>query len=962
MKGITDRGNQALTLAGTRLEPGVTQVSKEVLEKLFQTLDDERGILAAIMENTRTQLAYLDNEFNFIMVNTAYANGAGVSKEELIGRNHFELFPNQENQALFERVRKTGESLEYIAKPFEYATQPWRGVTYWDWSLVSLKDKHDSVQGLVLSLIEVTDQIHSQRRLEDALAKLKSLNEQLMEARRKAEQRAAELDAVFESMDDAVIIYDSGGRVRRANPVAISTFGMNPSDTPGPMAALQPAVCQLSGGLVPVTELPVSRALRGERVGGEFYRFESRRIEKTLEVSAAPLMIRGKRNGVVTTWRDVTERELLYGQLEHERARLAAVLEQMPSGVVMVEASTGRLLMENKQAARIWRGPFPLLKVEALRGQVFHADGRPCSFEEWPLARSVFDGASVTEEEMFIEHRDGSRSIIQIGSAPIRDRDGEIIAGVMVFSDITQRKEAEERLRLANQLQQIIEFMPDAIYVLDQDRRVIAWNRAMERLTGVTKPAVLGLDNYYEGLGLFENRTLLIDYVWNGYHPRTGYTSFGREEDTFFGRIKVAPQPLEREAYLEVRATPLRNEKGQVVGAIESIRDITRQQEIEEESLKAQKIESLGLLAVGIAHDFNNFLTAILANVQLASLKLSKGQDITQTLKSVEDTTIKATNLTRQLLTFAKGGAPVKQTTDLKELLHDTVEFVLRGSKVGSRFSIPDDLWMVYADAGQISQVIGNLAINAVQAMLNGGKITVKAENSEIGLMESLPLKAGRYVKIAMADQGVGIPREHLGKIFDPYFTTKAEGNGLGLATSYFIISNHAGHINVDSTVGVGTVFTIYLPAEDTPWVEEQVREESAALLGGRGRILIMDDDPAISQASGEVLQELGYRVTYASDGNEAVDRYREFMNSDDAFDLVILDLTVPGGMGGQETLERIRALDPNAKAIVSSGYPDDPVMLQYREYGFSEKIVKPYKIEQLSGVLQRILNRGPMA
>jgi PAS domain S-box-containing protein len=961
MKGITDRSNQALAVAGTRVEPGVTKVSKELLEKLFQTLDDERGILAAIMENTRTQLAYLDNQFNFIMVNTAYAKGAGFSREELIGRNHFELFPNQENQALFERVRQTGETLEYVAKPFEYATQPWRGVTYWDWSLVPLKDKHDSVQGLVLSLIEVTEQIHSQRRLEDALAKLKRLNEQLMEARRKAEQRAAELDAVFESMVDAVIIYDGDGRIRRANPVAISTFGMKPNDTPGPMTAIGPAVCHLSGGLVPAQELPVSRALRGERVGGECYCFDRCGIEKTLEVSAAPLMIRGKNNGVVTTWRDVTEREILYGQLEHERARLAAVLEQMPSGVVMVEASTGKLLMENKQAARIWRGPFPLLTVDAFRGQVFHGDGRPCSFEDWPLARSVFDGATVAEEEMFIEHHDGSRSIIQIGSAPIRDREGEIIAGVMVFSDITQRKEAEERLRLANQLQQIIEFMPDAIYVLDQDRRVIAWNRAMERLTGVAKPAVLGRENYYEGLSLFENRPLLNDYIWNGYHSWSDYTSFGREEDTFFGRIKLASQTIERGAYLEVRATPLRNEKGQIVGAIESIRDITRQQEIEEESLKAQKIESLGLLAGGIAHDFNNFLTAILANIQLASLKLSKGQDITHTLKNVENTSIKATNLTRQLLTFSKGGAPVKRATNLKELLRDTVEFVLRGSKVGSRFSIPDDLWMVNADAGQISQVIGNLAINAVQAMPQGGKLAMEAENVEIGLTESLPLKAGRYVKIAIADQGVGIPREHLGKIFDPYFTTKAEGNGLGLATSYFIISNHAGHINVDSTVGMGTVFTIYLPAEATQWVE-QAREEAAALFGGRGRILIMDDDPAISQAAGEVLQELGYRVTYASDGKEAIDQYLESMNSGDAFDLVILDLTIPGGMGGRETLERLRDSNPDVKAIVSSGYPDDPVMLHYRDYGFSEKMVKPYKIELLSGVLRQILNRGPMA
>jgi PAS domain S-box-containing protein len=924
------------------------------------TVDNERAIYDAIMENTRTQLAFLDRGFNFVKVNSAYVDGSGHSRAELIGRNHFELFPNAENLAIFERVRDTGQPAQYYAKPFCYEHQPWRGTTYWDWSLVPVRDGRGVVQGFVLSLMEVTEQVKAKQRLEEALNKLQQLNEQLMAARRRAEERAAELDAVFEAMNDAVTIFDVDERMSRTNPVAAALFGLDAE--PNAIEGLRSTLRWLDGSPLNPGEFPPYQALQGARVRERYFHYlHQDGRELTLQVAAAPLRLRNHIGGAVVTWHDITERETLFNQLEHERARLASVLEQMPSGVLIAEAPSGRLTLANNQVAAIFRQPVDSAASLAENGafQWLRRDGSALLPQEWPLTRAIMEGETVPMAELTLRRGDGTRGVVEISAAPIRDRDGAIIAGVAVLSDVTERKEAAEKLRLANQLQQIIESIPDGVFVLDGERRVIAWNRAMERLTGISREAVSGRADYYQGIALFENRPVLVDSIWDGYRQPEAFRSFSREGDTFIARLALAPAGGGAKGiYLEARATPLKNDQEQIIGAIQTIRDITRQQEMEEESLKAQKIESLGLLAGGIAHDFNNFLTAILANLQLARLKLTKGLDVAKALQNMEETIFQASALTRQLLTFSKGGAPVKRNTAVNDLLHDTVEFALRGSNVKCRFRITPDLWTVNVDSGQISQVLSNLTINALQAMPDGGQLSVEADNIGVGMDEYLPVKPGNYLRIVVTDQGMGIASENLPRIFDPYFTTKPEGNGLGLATSYFIISNHGGHISVASTVGVGTSFTIYLPAVRGERVEG-VREE-AVLTRGRGRILLMEDELVLSQAAGEMLQEIGYEVEYAENGQMALEKYGRKLREGAPFDLVLLDLTIPGGMGGKETMAGLLKIDPRARAVVTSGYPDDPVLLHYSDYGFCDKIIKPYTIEELSEVLQRVLRATP--
>ncbi|HEY8392633.1 MAG TPA: MEDS domain-containing protein [Capillibacterium sp.] len=371
--------------------------------------------------------------------------------------------------------------------------------------------------------------------------------------------------------------------------------------------------------------------------------------------------------------------------------------------------------------------------------------------------------------------------------------------------------------------------------------------------------------------------------------------------------------------------------------------------------LKMQKLESLGMLASGIAHDFNNLLAAILANVQLAAVKLEKGLGGRQEMQAIEKATLKAAKLTKQLMAFAKGNAPVKQPAKLAEIIKETAEFALRGATVMCQYFLPDDLWPVEVDGDQISLVIQNLILNAYQAMPGGGVIKVSARNVMIPPENQMWLRPGPYVRVEIEDQGPGIPAELLTKIFDPYFTTKKEGHGLGLSSSYYIIQNHEGYLGVESRVGEGSTFYFYLPATDARPVEEK---EGAKFCcpQGKGKVLLMDDEPLIRASLRENLERLGYEVAVAVEGSEAVTLYAQEQKNQAPFDVVILDLTVPGGMGGKEAVRHILALDPAAKVLASSGYADDPAMTDYQKFGFCGVVPKPFKIGELCAKIKGLL------
>lgn len=379
--------------------------------------------------------------------------------------------------------------------------------------------------------------------------------------------------------------------------------------------------------------------------------------------------------------------------------------------------------------------------------------------------------------------------------------------------------------------------------------------------------------------------------------------------------------------------------------------DITDRKQLEEDLLKAQKLESVGMLAGGIAHDFNNILTAVLGHLSMGKT-LSSQEDVSRHLEQAEMAAMRAKDLTQKLLVFSKGGLPVAKATSIPHLIQSATKLALSGSKSTCTVTIPDDTWAVHADEDQVAQVLQNLILNADQAMPTGGSITIACKNTVVPESAELPLQAGSYVRISIHDTGCGISEDTLGKVFDPFFTTKEPGRGLGLAVAYRIVKNHGGHIVITSTKGDTTIDT-YLPASTQSLIQPET--PSTPIHASGKHILVMDDEEMVRRVAGDMLRFLNFAVTVAKDGTEAISLYEKALAAGNPFSAVILDLIIPGGMGGKEAVQLLRMLDPNVKAIVSSGYSTDPVMTDHRRYGFVGLVSKPYRLDELKSEIARV-------
>ncbi|MEW5767643.1 MAG: PAS domain S-box protein [bacterium] len=584
---------------------------------------------------------------------------------------------------------------------------------------------------------------------------------------------------------------------------------------------------------------------------------------------------------------------------------------------------------------------------------------------------------------------DGAIIWVRISARAVRDENGRVACYEGSMADITERKQVEEEIRQLNlglehrvaertaelktankQLQEEIitrkqaeealaaekerlsvtlRSIGDGVIATDTNGEIVLINQVAENLTGWNQRKAVGkpLTKVFH---IINKKTR--ERCEN---PIAKVIKTGKVVSLTDRTALIDRDGTER--LIDDSAAPIRDKKGNIIGVVIVFRDITEKQKMEEHLQRTQKLESIGLLAGGIAHDFNNLLSIILGNIDLARMYSRSEDKLLERLARSEKGCLRAKDLTQQLLTFARGGAPIKQPVAISKLLKNTIELALSGARARCEVSLPDDLWLGVIDEAQISQVINNMIINASQAQPSGGIIKVRVENVRVTAEDLLPLVAGKYVKISIEDQGIGIPAENLPKIFDLYFSTKEDGDGLGLAIAWSIIKKHDGCIEVKSKVGVGTTFDIYLPASDEKLIIKE--EERPEIFRGEGKILLMEDEEDVREVAGGLLKHLGYEVEFAGDGAEALDLYNEARKAGRPFEAVILDLTIPGGMGGKEIMQELVEIDPEVKAIVSSGYSNDPIMADFEGYGFSGVAAKPYDIRELSEVLHNVIQKS---
>ena len=642
---------------------------------------------------------------------------------------------------------------------------------------------------------------------------------------------------------------------------------------------------------------------------------------------------------------------------EKERLRVEEALRQSERQLRSVFAAVPDLISILDKDLRIilsnWGGGYDYVPEEVRQRnphcyEAYYGADKPC---EPCHAVEVFKTGRLVSREK-TNPRIGT---VEIHSTPIFDESGNVDLVVETVRDITQRKKAQEELaaekeRLAVTLRSI----GDGVITTDVEGRIVLLNKVAEEMTGWSQEEAVG-KTFSEVFNILNEKTRQPCR-----NPVEQVLATGSIMELENHTILIGRDGKER--VIADSGAPIRDQEGRVVGAALVFRDITEKRKMEQELLKAHQLESIGVLAGGIAHDFNNLLTAILGNISLAKMFSNHGDKIHQKLIEAENASLRARDLTQQLLTFARGGAPVKKEANIAEIIMESAAFTLSGSRTTCHFDIDQDLWPSEVDEGQFSQVVNNLIMNADQAMPAGGGIEVTCRNVFVGDDDLLPIRNGRYIVITVRDHGVGIPAESLERIFDPYFTTKASGKGLGLATVYSIIRNHDGYIDVSSQPGEGTKFTIYLPSvgsgEALSQIEETLSEEISSP-SFSGRVLVMDDEENIREVAGEMLNYLGYEAEFAIDGAEAVQLYKERLDSAEPYSAVLMDLTVPGGMGGKEAMEILRGLDGDVRGIASSGYSNDPIMADYSTFGFRGIISKPYQVEELKRVLQQVLGKG---
>lgn len=743
-------------------------------------------------------------------------------------------------------------------------------------------------------------------------------------------------EQLFYGSPDAIAVIDLDDRISRINPAFTTLFGYSDQEAQGRL------LNDLVAGSDSREEADaISQLVRlGKLVDCDAVRLRKNGSLVDVSVVGSSILVDGVRVGYFGIYRDNTDRSRALRALRQSEELYRTLVESIPYGISEMDAN-GVITFVNSMQSRITGySKEELVGMPALDLLVDEDQKKAFSrfgvrlLKDRPEPKAWFGTIAKKSKELLD---------VQVDWNYKTDETGLITGFITIFTDITDRKRAEDALRTSEEKYRlVVEHSAEGMCIL-QGWDVRFANPRVRSMMGYSQEELASMR--------------LQDFL----HP-----------DDLPMADKFRLEILDGQSVKRHIIVRLVRKSGdilwtQVSGVLVTwkeapavlcfVTDITETRKMQEDLIQLEKLDSIGVLAGGIAHDFNNLLTAILGNISLARLGLHPDDKRSFRLGEAEKACHRARDLTQQLVAFAKGGAPVKQVVSLESLINETIEFSTRGTPCGTEVISSPDAWAVSVDPVQLRQVFANLFINACQAMPQGGQVQVRIENVIVGPEDPIALEAGRYVKVSVLDRGMGIPLEHQTRIFDPYFSTKPKGSGLGLATSYAVMKNHGGLITFDSREGEGATFYLYLRASDEPAVQKSELkgfEQPAS----KGKVLVMDDEEAIRSLTVDLLSLMGYDVTVSGDGAECIDLYTRSMASDKPFDVVILDLTIPGGMGGEEAMKRLLEIDPSVRAIVSSGYSDAPIMGEYAKYGFRAVIPKPYDIADLCRIIEAVIGR----
>ncbi len=745
---------------------------------------------------------------------------------------------------------------------------------------------------------------------------------------------------VFENHSAAMLVIDgTNGAIISANRAAENFYGYPPAS----LTSMN--IADINQLPVPTINNKMESALNESLncfesphrlAGGEI---------RTVEVHSANICL-DDRDLLFSVIHDITERKQAEQALRESENRYRRITESITDYIFTVRVENG-IPVETHHGAGC-------LAVTGYTEEEFLSDQflwlRMVPEEDHPLilvqAKRAQNGENVDGVEHRIVRKDGALRWVRNSPVIRRDADGILLSYDGLIQDITERKQAEDKLKKSEQdLKSLLEILPVGVGWSDTNGNIEYVNRNFMELFGYTRHDIPTIHDWFaRAYPDPAYRNSLAGIRGNAY-------SIAQEEGT-----SIPPM----ETYVACKDGSFRNViiNTQLTSSrtIEIFTDITERDRIQNEQIKTQKLESLGVLAGGIAHDFNNILTAISGNISFSQMFLDPAHNAYKPLQEAEKASKRAAELALQLLTFAKGGQPIAKTVSSSKIIEESISLVLRGSNVKGVVKIPEDLHPLMVDEGQISQVFNNILINAVQAMPDGGTITVSAENTHIDAGNMRSLSPGEYVKYLFRDEGRGITVEDQKKIFDPYYSTKPGGSGLGLASVHSIVSKHKGQVAVYSELGKGTTFEILLPESKEILLEPAEELKTRVSKPAGCSILVMDDEEMIRDMASAMLSHLGYQITTCANGEEAISLYKLAKDDGKPFSAVIMDLTIPGAMGGKEAAQQILAYDAAAHLMVSSGYSNDPVMANHEEYGFLAAVIKPYKVNDLAHALHRVI------